>query len=492
MMRICCVCDVLLLIFQPLKPPQTTWFKVRHVFGIMRLFTGLVCLAFAIFAHSQTPPGNASSGLDEIVKLSQAHMNDEVILNYFRTSGKVFNLSAQDILYLNSQGVSQTVISGLLHSASAKSPLTTSAIAAITNTTYDPELLNTSHSAVELRALWRAKYPELLNSGPYYFPDMSGFLTSFVTIDLEIQAGRPVGVLPGQIVKINKTIDDYVAGHPGSSLPPELSAVKSRINFEAYSSSALNSVVKRIEQLKTISTVNPVQDYNIDQLCLVLMQEPYFTKKDQLTKVKNDFHAWMEQNEEQSAATLTKLAALNKDLRLSLDGLNQDSFAERAPQVKAQIDGIRDFIAKNGIKNDSLKPASTLLSEFASLSASYLRSTYKYGRTTAQQQPSFVGQTNNSSDVPRSTSLAAAGGIVRAGQTSTHASKGDTSVVGIIIGSTALIMLLISIILHAKGKVVFFADYTDALLTFLGPIAIASFTGLCAIVCAITNTDNGA
>jgi hypothetical protein len=337
-----------------------------------------------------------------------------------------------------------------------------------TNTTDAPELLNTSHSAVELRALWRGKYPELFNSGASYFPDISGFLTSYVAVDHEIQAGRPLGVLPEGIGKINKTIDDYIANHPGRSLPPELSAIKSRINFDAYSDSALNSLMKRIQQLKSISTANPVQNYNIDQLCLVLMQEPYFTKKDQLTKVKNDFHAWMQQNEEQSAATLTKLAALNKDLRLSLDALNQNSFTEMAPQVKEQIDGIRDFIATNGIKNDSLKPASTLLSEFARLSASYLRSEYKYGQTTAENQSTSLGQTN-------------------------HASKGDNSVVGVVIGSTALIMLFIllsSLILHAKGKIVFFADYTDATLTFLGPIAIGIFTILSAILSApFTNSD---
>src|SRR5580692_8819199 len=67
---------------------------------------------------AQTP----SPGLDEVVKLSKAQMSDDVILNYVRGSGKAYNLSADDILYLKGQGVSQPVISALLQTKSAGAP----------------------------------------------------------------------------------------------------------------------------------------------------------------------------------------------------------------------------------------------------------------------------------------------------------------------------------------------------------------------------------
>jgi hypothetical protein len=67
-------------------------------------------------SNAQTTPANLSPDLLEVVKLSQAKMADDVILNYIKNSGKVYNLSADDMLYLNSQGVSQPVVNALLQS----------------------------------------------------------------------------------------------------------------------------------------------------------------------------------------------------------------------------------------------------------------------------------------------------------------------------------------------------------------------------------------
>src|SRR5580658_7223207 len=66
--------------------------------------------------YAQTTPANFSPDLQEIVKFAQSHMTDDVILSYIKNSGKVYNLSGDDILYLNSQGVSQAVMSALLQS----------------------------------------------------------------------------------------------------------------------------------------------------------------------------------------------------------------------------------------------------------------------------------------------------------------------------------------------------------------------------------------
>jgi hypothetical protein len=101
--------------------------KQRRLSGPRVKFS--VALAGAAFAwvcwnnggicRAQTPPANLSPGLQEVIKLTQAHMADEVIVAYIKNSGASYSLSANDILYLNSQGVSQPVISTLLQTKSA-------------------------------------------------------------------------------------------------------------------------------------------------------------------------------------------------------------------------------------------------------------------------------------------------------------------------------------------------------------------------------------
>ncbi|HEY3913820.1 MAG TPA: hypothetical protein VGN61_04965, partial [Verrucomicrobiae bacterium] len=81
---------------------------------------GLFVLTSGTTAQAQTaPPANLSPDLQEIVKFAQAHMTDDVILAYIKNSGKTYNLSADDMLYLNSQGVSQPVITALLQAKSS-------------------------------------------------------------------------------------------------------------------------------------------------------------------------------------------------------------------------------------------------------------------------------------------------------------------------------------------------------------------------------------
>ena len=82
------------------------------------------CLLYSPLAiHAQTTAANLSPDLQEIVKFAQAHMSDDVILSYVKNSGKTYNLSADDMLYLNGQGVSQAVISALLRTQSAAAPV---------------------------------------------------------------------------------------------------------------------------------------------------------------------------------------------------------------------------------------------------------------------------------------------------------------------------------------------------------------------------------
>jgi hypothetical protein len=82
---------------------------------------GWLCWQTGNVGHAQTASQNMSPDLQEVVKLSQSHMGDDVIVNYIRSSGKSYRLSADDIIYLNGQGVSQGVISAL-QTTSAASP----------------------------------------------------------------------------------------------------------------------------------------------------------------------------------------------------------------------------------------------------------------------------------------------------------------------------------------------------------------------------------
>jgi len=83
---------------------------------------GWMCWGGGNIGHAQTPPANLSPDLQEVIKLSQQKMGDEVITSYIKNSGKSYKLGADDIIYLNSQGVSQAVLNALLQASTAAAP----------------------------------------------------------------------------------------------------------------------------------------------------------------------------------------------------------------------------------------------------------------------------------------------------------------------------------------------------------------------------------
>jgi len=85
------------------------------VVGWMYWSVGNIC-------NAQTPLSNLSPDLQEVVKLSQEKMSDDVITSYIGNSGKSYRLSANDMVYLKSQGVSQVVIAALLQAKAAAPP----------------------------------------------------------------------------------------------------------------------------------------------------------------------------------------------------------------------------------------------------------------------------------------------------------------------------------------------------------------------------------
>ncbi len=81
--------------------------------------TAAVALMAAVAGYAQTPPASVSPDLQEIVKFTQAHMSDDVVISYIKNANKTYSLSADDMLYLNSQGVSQAVLAAMLSAKSA-------------------------------------------------------------------------------------------------------------------------------------------------------------------------------------------------------------------------------------------------------------------------------------------------------------------------------------------------------------------------------------
>ncbi len=100
--------------------------RASAVKGSMRKFfagvlIGLSCVGGGTVCWAQTTSAalsDLSPDVQEVLTLSRQHMDDSVITNYIMSTGKSYKLSAEDIIYLNNQGVSQAVISTLLETGS--------------------------------------------------------------------------------------------------------------------------------------------------------------------------------------------------------------------------------------------------------------------------------------------------------------------------------------------------------------------------------------
>ncbi len=58
-------------------------------------------------------PADLSPGLAEIIRLAQAHVDENVILAFIHNSGQTYSPTADEILYLSDLGLSQTVVAAL-------------------------------------------------------------------------------------------------------------------------------------------------------------------------------------------------------------------------------------------------------------------------------------------------------------------------------------------------------------------------------------------
>jgi hypothetical protein len=51
--------------------------------------------------------------VDNVVEMAQSRVSDDIIINQINTTGSVFQLSSQDVIYLRQQGVSERVIGSM-------------------------------------------------------------------------------------------------------------------------------------------------------------------------------------------------------------------------------------------------------------------------------------------------------------------------------------------------------------------------------------------
>jgi hypothetical protein len=86
----------------------------------MRRSLPLVLAAALAFAPSAAAASNVTA--DDLVKLSAAGLNDDVLVALIESDGAVFKLSADDILALRERGLSQQVILAMLRTATRPAP----------------------------------------------------------------------------------------------------------------------------------------------------------------------------------------------------------------------------------------------------------------------------------------------------------------------------------------------------------------------------------
>ena len=103
--------------------------KERNLAGLKASFAILVaCIALggvsgilATRASAQTPP-NLPPGVVDVIGLTKAGFGEDGILAKVKKAGVSYDLTAEQMIYLKNQGVSENVISALLQAGSASTP----------------------------------------------------------------------------------------------------------------------------------------------------------------------------------------------------------------------------------------------------------------------------------------------------------------------------------------------------------------------------------
>ena len=95
--------------------------RLRRHSAIACLAAGLVLQTTAINCSAQAAP-NLPPGVQDVVKLAKAGLGEDVILSQIRNTGAYYNLSADQLVYLTQQGVTQNEIKALLGPGGTTAP----------------------------------------------------------------------------------------------------------------------------------------------------------------------------------------------------------------------------------------------------------------------------------------------------------------------------------------------------------------------------------
>ena len=92
--------------------------KLKHHAVLACLAAGLVLQAVTLNCAAQTAP-SLPPGVQDIVKLVKAGLGEEVVLAHIRNAGAFYSLTADQIIYVHDQGVTENEMKALLGSGGA-------------------------------------------------------------------------------------------------------------------------------------------------------------------------------------------------------------------------------------------------------------------------------------------------------------------------------------------------------------------------------------
>ena len=101
-----------------MKTKREDWIRCRANAHVLVL-SALMCFASGSAGYCQSTAGPAGTELQKIVQMVHAEVSDENIINYIKTSGATFALSADDVLKLSDQGISHPVLVAMLQTKPA-------------------------------------------------------------------------------------------------------------------------------------------------------------------------------------------------------------------------------------------------------------------------------------------------------------------------------------------------------------------------------------
>jgi len=112
-----------------LVTPDMKVMKTNALFPKTGWATALGCLVLVLASwgpwltcQGQSDPANLPPGVQDVLKLTRAGLSEDLILTQVKTAGATYTLTADQIIYLSNQGVSQNVIKALLPAPGSAQP----------------------------------------------------------------------------------------------------------------------------------------------------------------------------------------------------------------------------------------------------------------------------------------------------------------------------------------------------------------------------------